>query len=163
MASMHQINKGFRAYRDLYFTLLARGAAREYPTEMQYVRSKINATEDAWLKLMSSPGRLYDVVTQTGKDVLPVLKKIERKYPAGTFVEPGSTGEEKFAPESSLPRQSTEELLEQSPVNIGEKEGEQVTASFATGSWYAPGGVDLRIVGGVALGFVALSYFMRRR
>jgi len=156
---LNVINQAYNSYRDRYFHLLSRGARGRYPEEMDHVRQLINSVEKAWPALMPSPDRLFDVVVNTGLEVKPILDKVETQFPEGTRVGPGYK-EVASLPESSLPTLTASDLLEKAPEGIGQGKAAELDEGIP---WYYVGGIDLRVIGGVAVGLGLVTWLMRRR
>lgn len=164
-ASLTVINQAYNSYRDRYYHLLSRGARSKYPDELDHVRLLLNSVEKTWQKLAdTAPERLYDVVVHVGLEVKPILDKIESAFPVGTVVGPGYTERTLLKQESTFSvgtvDETTKQLLERAPEGIGPGKADELDEGIP---WYFIGGIDLRIIGGVAVGLGLVTWLVRRR
>lgn len=163
MATFEDVNKAYNAYRDRYYTIQSRGAGRKYPTEMDLIRTKLTSIERAWPTYVNGgdPDRLLDIVVNEGLKIQKMLDQIESDFPAGTRVEPGSTGEEGRLRSMDIQVIPPEQLEAEAPFNVGIEKFDDVFKTNS-GGWYVAG-IDMRWVAGAILGIGVINYFWRRR
>ena len=152
-----EANKLYSELSDTYHIALSKGVDYTHPGGMQDAKAKLKIASDSYRS--SDPNVTLGTVKSIYEELMPQLKKwmAEKQKTYGDELPAEAKPGFKIVPQPS--NDVDQEPVVMPPANGGAPLRNHVTVR----PWYLAGGIDWRIIGGVAGSMVLLAMIMRRR